>query len=105
MPELSSTDREAVDRLTYFMLKEVCCSAADAMAKTNPQAARTLLTGIETLITGAITRIDAQQSEGANSTAIALAVGYRIAEVLDQARACLGEEGEQAGPPEGRQAA
>ncbi|GJD90216.1 hypothetical protein BHAOGJBA_3751 [Methylobacterium hispanicum] len=89
MSELSNEDRRAVERLSFFMLKEVCCSTADAMAKMDPEAARTLLTGIETLLTGAIARIDAQQSEGANSTAIALEVGARIADVLDQARASL----------------
>jgi len=104
MSELSAEDRDAVDRLTYFMLKEVCCSATDAMAKMNPQAARALLLGVETLLTGAITRIDTQQTEGANSTAIALAVGTRIAEVLDQARAILDEGGDRASPAPGRAA-
>jgi hypothetical protein len=84
---LSEEDRRAVDRLTYFMLKEVCCSATAALARMDPAAARSLLLGIETLLTSAVARIDAQQSEGTNSAAIAVAVGTRIAEVLDQARA------------------
>ncbi len=104
MSELSPEDRDAVDRLTYFMLKEVCCSATDAMAKMNPQATRALLLGVETLLTGAIARIDAQQSEGANSTAIALAVGSRVAAVLDQARGLVGEGAEHAAPATGRAA-
>ncbi len=87
MSKLSSEDLRAVDRLTCFMLAEVCCSATAALARVEPEAARALLGGVETLLTGALARIDAQRSEGANSTAIALAVGTRIAEVLDQARA------------------
>ncbi|AWN38266.1 hypothetical protein DK427_23070 [Methylobacterium radiodurans] len=97
MPELSHADREAVDRLTFRLLKEICCSVTDAMGKTNPEAARTLLLGVETLITAAIGRMAAQQTEGANSTAIAVAVGGRIAEVLDQARAGLDEGRDRTG--------
>lgn len=85
MAELNDTDERAADRLTIFMLKELYCSAAHAMLKMNPQAAELLFLGADKLITGAIARVHDQQTEGPHSSEIAVAVGARIAEIMDEA--------------------
>lgn len=78
-------DEQAIDRLTLYMLKETYCAAAGALMRVNPQAAEALFQAFERQIADALQRMHAHRSEGPDSTAIALAVGDRIAEILDQA--------------------
>ena len=86
MSELSVEDDQAVNRLSFFMLAEAYRAMAEVMAKASPQAAQTLFLGLEELITATVTRIHEQQSEGTNSTSVAVAVGTRLAGVLEQAQ-------------------
>ncbi|CAO4175293.1 hypothetical protein [Methylorubrum populi] len=78
-------DEQAIDRLTVYMLKETYCAAAGALMRMNPQAADALFQAFERQIADALQRMHVHRSEGPDSTAIALAVGDRIADILDQA--------------------
>ncbi|MGN7126003.1 hypothetical protein [Methylorubrum thiocyanatum] len=85
MAKPGDDDEQAIDRLTLYMLKETYCAAAGALMRMNPQAAEALFQAFERQIADALQRMHAHRSEGPDSTAIALAVGDRIAEILDQA--------------------
>ncbi|GJD58000.1 hypothetical protein [Methylobacterium dankookense] len=85
MSERVTEIEQAVERLSFFMLKEVYCSATAAMMKLNPDASRLLFLSIDKLITNTIAGISQHGLEGEHSTEIAIAVGNRIAEVLDRA--------------------
>ena len=85
MAKSGDEDEQAIDRLTLYMLKETYCAAAGALMRMNPSAADALFQAFERQIAEALQRMHAQRSEGPDSTAIALAVGDRIAEILDQA--------------------
>ncbi|MBD8909147.1 hypothetical protein, partial [Methylorubrum zatmanii] len=61
------------------------CAAAGALMRMNPQAADALFQAFERQIADALQRMHVHRSEGPDSTAIALAVGDRIADILDQA--------------------
>ncbi|CAO4182454.1 hypothetical protein CLBKND_04024 [Methylorubrum aminovorans] len=85
MAKPGDEDEQAIDRLTLYMLKETYCAAAGALMRMNPQAADTLFQAFERQIADALQRMHAHRSEGPDSTAIAMAVGDRIADILDQA--------------------
>jgi hypothetical protein len=85
MAKSGDEDEQAIDRLTLYMLKETYCAAAGALMRMNPSAADALFQAFERQIAEALQRMHAQRSEGPDSTAIALAVGDRIAEILEQA--------------------
>ncbi|MEH3120202.1 MAG: hypothetical protein PGN25_22140 [Methylorubrum populi] len=86
MPKpVDEDDERAIDRLTLYMLKETYCAAAGALMRMNPQAAESLFQAFERQIADALQRMHVHRSEGPDSTAIALAVGDRIADILDQA--------------------
>ncbi|BAU93165.1 hypothetical protein MPPM_4560 [Methylorubrum populi] len=85
MAKPGDDDEQAIDRLTLYMLKETYCAAAGALRRMNPSAAEALFQAFERQIADALQRMHAHRSEGPDSTAIALAVGDRIAEILDQA--------------------
>ena len=91
-------DEQAIDRLTLYMLKETYCAAAGALMRMNPQAAEALFQAFERQIADALQRMHAHRSEGPDSTAIALAVGDRIAEILDQAHRRQFEPAVASGP-------
>lgn len=78
-------DEQAIDRLTLYMLKETYCAAAAALMRMNPGAAEALFQAFERQIADALQRMHVHRSEGPDSTAIAMAVGDRIADILDQA--------------------
>lgn len=78
-------DEQAIDRLTLYMLKETYCAAAGALMRMNPKAAEALFQAFERQIADALQRMHVHRSEGPDSTAIAIAVGDRIADILDQA--------------------
>ncbi len=85
MAKPADEDEQAIDRLTLYMLKETYCAAAGALMRMSPQAAGVLFEAFERQIADALQRMHAHRSEGPDSTAIALAVGDRIADILDQA--------------------
>lgn len=78
-------DEQAIDRLTLYMLKETYCAAAGALMRMNPKAADALFQAFERQIADALQRMHVHRSEGPDSTAIAIAVGDRMADILDQA--------------------
>lgn len=78
-------DDRAVERLTLYMLKETYGAAAAALMRMNPKAADELFQAFERQIAEALDRMHLHRSEGADSTAIAMGVGARIADILDHA--------------------
>ncbi|MEN3211767.1 hypothetical protein PUR23_17295 [Methylorubrum populi] len=98
MAKPGDDDEQAIDRLTLYMLKETYCAAAGALMRMNPQAAEALFQAFERQIADALQRMHAHRSEGPDSTAIALAVGDRIAEILDQAHRRQFEPAVASGP-------
>lgn len=85
MAKPGDEDEQAIDRLTLYMLKETYCAAAGALMRMSPQVADALFQAFERQIADALQRMHVHRSEGPASTAVALAVGDRIAEILDQA--------------------
>ncbi|KQT61463.1 hypothetical protein ASG52_00810 [Methylobacterium sp. Leaf456] len=78
-------DDRAVERLTFYMLKETYGAAAAALMRMNPRAASELFQAFERQIAEALERMHVHRSEGPDSTTIAVAVGGRIADILDHA--------------------
>lgn len=78
-------DERAVERLTLYMLKETYGAAAAALMRMNPKAAGDLFQAFERQIAEALDRMHLHRSEGPDSTAIAMGVGARIADILDHA--------------------
>ncbi|MFF8801039.1 MULTISPECIES: hypothetical protein [unclassified Methylobacterium] len=93
-------DEQAIDRLTLYMLKETYCAAAGALMRMNPKASEALFQAFERQIADALQRMHVHRSEGPDSTAIAIAVGDRIAEILDQAHRRQFEPARRAAEPE-----
>ncbi|WP_232631090.1 hypothetical protein [Methylobacterium sp. Leaf118] len=85
MGKPTNDDDQAVERLTLYMLKETYCAAAAALMRMNPAASGDLFRAFERQIADALDRMHVSRSEGPDSTAIAVAVGTRIADILDQA--------------------
>lgn len=85
MGKPANDDDQAIERLTLYMLKETYCAAAAALMRMNPAAAGELFRAFERQIADALDRMHVSRSEGPDSTAIAVAVGTRIADILDQA--------------------
>ncbi|GEP01421.1 hypothetical protein [Methylobacterium haplocladii] len=90
MRDLTQDDERAVERLSFYMLKEAYGAIASVLAKRDPDTAATLFDRIETQIAGTLHRIDSQQSEGAASTEIATAIAETLAPILDE---CHGRDG------------
>ncbi|ACB23237.1 hypothetical protein [Methylobacterium radiotolerans] len=85
MRALSAEDEQAVDRLTLQLLHDAYCDLAAVLRGAQPQAAAAILGVMEQRVTDVLTRICRQNSEGAASVEIAVAVGERIGEIMDQA--------------------
>lgn len=85
MRALSAEDEQAVDRLTLQLLHDAYCDLAAVLRGAQPQAAAAILGVMEQRVTDVLTRICRQGSEGAASVEIAVAVGERIGEIMDQA--------------------
>ncbi|MET0528829.1 MAG: hypothetical protein ABW003_10900 [Microvirga sp.] len=84
MHDLTQDDERAVERLSFYMLKEAYGAIASVLAKSDPETAATLFERIETQIAGTLRRINSQQSEGASSTKIATAIAETLAPILDE---------------------
>ncbi len=87
MQVLSLEDQAAADRLTAFLLGEVYRSVAKVLAQSNPSVAEALFGRVETIVATTLRRINAEQAEGPNSTAIALSVCRDVGDVLKAAHA------------------
>lgn len=85
MRGLPAEDEQAVDRLTLQLLHDAYCDLAAVLRGAQPQAAAAILGVMEQRVTDVLTRICRQGSEGAASVEIAVAVGERIGEIMDQA--------------------
>lgn len=85
MRALTSEDEHAVERLTLQLLHDAYCDLAAVLRGAQPQAATAILGVMEQRVADVLTRICQQRSEGAASVAIAVAVGERIGEIMDQA--------------------
>lgn len=92
-------DDRAVERLTLYMLKETYGAAAAALMRMNPKAAGDLFQAFERQIAEALERMHIHRSEGPDSTVIAVAVGGRIADILDHAHRRQFEARTAAPPP------
>ena len=100
MRDLSPEDAQAVDRLAFHLLREAYCDLAGVMMRASAEAARTVLGTIEQRLTDTLGRFHSETAEGAASTAIVIAVGDRIGDVMDEAQNRTG-----AGPSALRRAA
>jgi len=85
MRTLKAEDEQAVERLTLRLLQDAYCDLAAVLRGAQPAAAAAILAVMEQRVTDVLTRICQQGSEGAASVEIAIAVGERIGEVMDQA--------------------
>jgi hypothetical protein len=85
MRALAGEDEHAVERLTLQLLQDAYCDLAAVLRGAQPQAAAAILGIMEQRVTDVLGRICRQGSEGAASVAIAIAVGERIGEIMDQA--------------------
>ena len=85
MQALSAEDEQAVERLTLRLLQDAYCDLAAVLRGAQPQAAAAILGVMEQRVTGVLPGICRQGSAGAASVEIAVAVGERIGEIMDQA--------------------
>lgn len=92
MRALTAEDEQAVERLTLRLLHDAYCDLAAVLRSAQPQAAAAILGVMEQRVTDVLTRICRQGLEGDASVAIAIAVGERIGEIMDQANG-------RSGPP------
>lgn len=86
MTDLSAEDEQAVDRLAFHLLRDAYCDLAGVMMRANADAARTVLGTIEQRLTDTLGRFHSETAEGAASTAIVIAVGNKIGDVMDEAQ-------------------
>lgn len=98
MAKPTHDDEQAIERLTLYMLKETYGAAAAALMRMNPKAAGDLFQAFERQIAEALDRMHQSRSEGPASTTIAVGVGARIADILDQAHRRQFEPGAGAAP-------
>jgi len=85
MKELSLEDERAVDRLTLQLLQDAYFDVAAVLSGAKPQASTAILAAIEQRFTDVLGRIYRDRSEGQASHAIAIAVGERLGEIMEQA--------------------
>lgn len=84
MLDLTPDDERAVERLSFYMLKEAYGAVTAVLETLDPAVARTLFHRIETQIEDALQRIHSEQSEGAASTGIATAIAETLVPILDE---------------------
>jgi hypothetical protein len=93
MGALKAEDEQAAERLTLRLLQDAYCDLAAVLRGAQPAAAAAILTVMEQRVTDVRPRICQQGSEGPASAGIAIAVGERIGEIMDQAH---GRDGQAA---------
>ncbi len=84
MRALSAEDEQAVERLTLQLLHDAYCDLAAVLRGAQPQAAAAILGVMEQRVTDVLTG-SAGRFGRAASVEIAVAVGERIGEIMDQA--------------------
>lgn len=84
MLDLTESDERAVERLSFFMLKEAYGAIASVLVTLDPEVAQTLFKRIERQIEETLQRIHSEQSEGAASTGVATAIAETLVPVLDE---------------------
>ncbi|GJE56255.1 MULTISPECIES: hypothetical protein [Methylobacterium] len=89
MLDLTESDERAVERLSFFMLKEAYGAIASVLVTLDPEVAQTLFERIERQIEETLQRIHSQQSEGTASTGVATAIAETLVPVLEE---CHGHE-------------
>ena len=82
---LAQSDEQAVERLAFRLIEDAYYDLAAVVQGAKPQAAAALLAVMEQRVTDVLTLLCRTRSEGDRSDAIALAVGERVAEIMDQA--------------------
>ncbi|MDP4006306.1 hypothetical protein [Methylobacterium sp. NEAU K] len=90
MAAMKVEDEQAVERLTLQLLQDAYCDLAAVLRGAQPHAAAAILAVMEQRVTDVLTRICRQDSEGTASAEIAIAVGERIGEIMDQAHGRAG---------------
>lgn len=85
MIDLSHEDERAVERLTLQLLQDAYFDVAAVLSAAQPKAGAAILAAIEQRITDVLIRICRDHSEGEGSQPIALAVGERLGEIMEQA--------------------
>ena len=85
MAGLAQSDELAVERLTLRLLEDAYYDLAAVLQGAKPQAAAAILAVMEQRVTDVLTLVCRTRSEGESSEAVALAVGERVAEIMDQA--------------------
>lgn len=103
MSELSPEDAQAVDRLSFFLLREAYSASTGLLRQLNPEMAKTMFDQIEIEIERALQTIHEQQSEGPASTVIVTAIAERLIGILDEARDGSERPGTDPGPSGGGQ--
>jgi hypothetical protein len=86
MIDLPQEDERAVERLTVQLLQDAYFDVAAVLSAAQPKAAAAILAAIEQRITDVLVRICRDLSEGERSQSIALAVGERLGEIMEQAQ-------------------
>ena len=85
MAGLTQSDEQAVERLTFRLIEDAYYDLAAVVQGAKPQAAAALLAAMEQRVTDVLTLVCRCRSEGGSSEAVALAVGERVADIMDQA--------------------
>lgn len=91
MTNLSHEDEHAIDRLTLHLLQDAYFDVVAVLRGAQPKAAAAILAVMEQRVATALARMYRSDSEGASSHMIALAVGERLGEIMDQAHGNLSE--------------
>ncbi|AWN35999.1 hypothetical protein [Methylobacterium radiodurans] len=85
MQELDLEDQAAADRLRAFLVGEMYRSVAQVLAQSDPSVADALFRRVEAIVATTLRRINLEQAEGPNSTAIVLSVCKDIGTLLKSA--------------------
>lgn len=85
MNHMTHEDEHAIDRLTLHLLQDAYFDVVAVLRGAQPKAASAILAVMEQRVANALTRMCRDDSEGAGSKSIALAVGERLGEIMQQA--------------------
>ncbi|KQT59961.1 hypothetical protein ASG52_19745 [Methylobacterium sp. Leaf456] len=85
MTDLSADDKNALNELAFYMLKEAYTASVQAFVRSDAEAARKLIDGVETILTAAVQAMHSAETEGPRSREIALALGSKLMGVFESA--------------------
>lgn len=89
--DLTPDDERAVERLSFYILKEAYGAVTAVVETLDPAAARTLFERIESQIEETLRRIHEQKSEGPASSGIAMAIAETLVPILDESHRQSGQ--------------